>query len=545
MNVEGSGLQAWRERILQILLYILLLFGTPAYILNLLPSIENGRILFAFFLTAAYVAVLVLAFARKSPFRFRVVSILFISYLLGPATLVLFGLSGDGRIWLMFFVIFTAIMLGVRAGLVATLLSILTYIVVGYGMLNGLLPLPEASLQANSGDPTAWYTTGGVLLLVSLILTFSSALLVQGLETSLKEVSERLASEHKLSEQLSKEHSQLEARSQDLERRVGQIRTAAEISRTMSAVLDPQELLQRVAALIQERFGLYYAGVFLLDDKNRYAELAAGTGEAGQQMITENHKLSVGGSSMVGWATANRRPRIAQNVGEEAIRFRNPHLPLTRSELALPLILGERVLGALSAQSAEENAFDDDDIAVLQNISDSLAIALENARLFQQTQSSLQEIRFLNRQYISGAWNEIAPKSDSLSVTVDSTQADTGQRGQSVSVPLTLRDEQVIGDITLEADRSTWSPDELEFIQAVSSQAALALESARLLEEAQDRAQREQTLNELTTRFARTLDFDTLIQTVVRELGQLPNVNEVSIHISPPESEAAGNGSAR
>jgi GAF domain-containing protein len=106
-------------------------------------------------------------------------------------------------------------------------------------------------------------------------------------------------------------------------------------------------------------------------------------------------------------------------------------------------------------------------------------------------------------------------------------------------MPLTLRDEQVIGNIQLETDRSQLSDDELEFLQAVSNQAALALESARLLEETQSSAERERRLSEMTTKFARSLDLDVLLQDVVRELGKLPKVREVSIHVTPPKQTAA------
>ena len=278
----------------------------------------------------------------------------------------------------------------------------------------------------------------------------------------------------------------------------------------------------------------HYAGVFLADESNRYAVLTAGTGEAGKNMIAESHKLSIGGSSMVGWSMAHRQPRIALDVGQEAIRFKNPHLPLTRSELALPMAIGNQVLGALTVQSVEPQAFDDDDITVLQSIADSLAIALENARLFQQFEDSLKEIQQLNRQYLGEAWRDISEEDQGISVIHESgfPSEETG-KAHEINVPLTLRDQQVIGNITLESDREDWTSDELEFIEAVSNQAALALESARLLDESQKRVEREQALNRLTTQFSQTLDFDKLIQTVVRELGQLPNVTEASIHIAP------------
>ena len=116
-------------------------------------------------------------------------------------------------------------------------------------------------------------------------------------------------------------------RTQDLQRRITQVRTAAEISRLIGAIQEPQSLLRQVADLIRERFNLYYVGVFLLDERQEYAILKAGTGEAGQKMLASGHKLIVGGDSMIGWATANHKARIALDTGQEAVRFKESLAP--------------------------------------------------------------------------------------------------------------------------------------------------------------------------------------------------------------------------
>ena len=162
----------------------------------------------------------------------------------------------------------------------------------------------------------------------------------------------------------------VELRTADLSRRLGQIRTAAAISRALSTMLDPQDLIQQVVERIQEEFDLYYVGIFLLDESKKKAVLRAGSGDAGKKMVANHHMLDVGGSSMVGWATANITPRIALDTGNEAIRFDNPYLPLTRSEIALPIASRGQVLGALSIQSSQPEAFDNNDILILQGIAE-------------------------------------------------------------------------------------------------------------------------------------------------------------------------------
>ncbi|HNT74912.1 MAG TPA: GAF domain-containing protein [Anaerolineae bacterium] len=175
-----------------------------------------------------------------------------------------------------------------------------------------------------------------------------------------------------------------------LDRRAGRAQAAAEVSQAASSVLDPDVLLAQVVELICERFALYYAGVFLVDEAGvwsgeaggKWAVLRAGSGEAGRQMLARGHKLRIESSSMIGWCIANRQARIALDVGAEAVRFNNPFLPQTRSELALPLISRDQVLGALTIQSEQPAAFDADDITVLQTMADRLADALTDARLY-------------------------------------------------------------------------------------------------------------------------------------------------------------------
>ncbi|MGQ9710549.1 MAG: GAF domain-containing protein [Anaerolineae bacterium] len=182
---------------------------------------------------------------------------------------------------------------------------------------------------------------------------------------------------------------------EETSRRASQLATAAEVSAAASSILSLEELLPQAVELIRQRFDLYYVGVFLLDETGRWAVLRAGTGEAGRQMLEMGHKLEVGGKSMIGWCTANARARIALDVGAEAIRFDNPLLPETRSEMALPLISRGRVIGAMTIQSSKPAAFTDEDITALQTMADQLATAIENARLFAEATQSLAETREL------------------------------------------------------------------------------------------------------------------------------------------------------
>jgi PAS domain S-box-containing protein len=168
----------------------------------------------------------------------------------------------------------------------------------------------------------------------------------------------------------------------DLTRRNMQMLASSEVSKAATQILEIDKLLVNCVELIRTYFGFYYAAIFLVDDPGEWALLRAATGEAGQKLMEKGHKLAVGSQSMVGWVTANNSARIALDVGDEAIRFDNPLLPKTLSEMALPLRVRGDVIGALDVQSTSLNAFHEDDIQTLQMMSDQVAIAIDNARLF-------------------------------------------------------------------------------------------------------------------------------------------------------------------
>lgn len=177
-------------------------------------------------------------------------------------------------------------------------------------------------------------------------------------------------------------------------RRATLLNAAAQVSRNISSILDPDELLARTVDIICEAYGFYYAGIFLierLEDNRRWAVLKAGRGEPGRRMIENHHKLLVGGRSMIGACTALNEVRIALDVGKEAVWFNNPLLPYTRSAMALPLAVGGEVIGGLTVQSTEQAAFSEENISLLQAMADQLAVAIHNAQLHRQNAQLIKQ----------------------------------------------------------------------------------------------------------------------------------------------------------
>ena len=243
-------------------------------------------------------------------------------------------------------------------------------------------------------------------------------------------------------------------------------------------------------------------------------------------------------------------------------------LPETRSEAALPLRIGRRVTGALDVQSREEAAFDEESVSILQTVADQLAVAIENARLLQEMQQTMHELEIASRRYTRETWQMGAGQpmgyryrgagiepvaeqpleayqvwSDGESViTTVQPQGDGGRDVISAAaVPIKLRG-QVIGVLNLRSSKESISSRTVAQIEEVADRLAIALENARLLEETERRAKREQMLGEMTARFTQSLDMDTLLQVAVRELGQLPNVAEASVHVGTLEEPASVGG---
>ncbi len=233
------------------------------------------------------------------------------------------------------------------------------------------------------------------------------------------------------------------------ERRTRLLRAANEVGKGVTSILDLDELLPQTVDIICDTYGFYYAGVFLVDEAGEWAVLRSGRGEAGRKMVAAGHKLAVGGNSMIGAATSLREARIALDVGEEAVFFRNPHLPHTRSEMALPLVVGDKVLGAVTVQSVEERAFSEDDITSLQTMADHLAIAIHNGQLLQELEQAHAELlRTKTYEVLATATTEaihwIGNKALPITATVSRLQEELDD--DEVDVASLQEDLELIGD---------------------------------------------------------------------------------------------------
>ena len=320
-----------------------------------------------------------------------------------------------------------------------------------------------------------------------------------------------------------------------------QFEALAKVAQAISATQNLQELLPQISNVVSEYFGFYHVGIFINDTSNQYAVLGAANSTGGKRMLERGHQLKIGEQGIVGYVTSTGNPRIALDVGEDVVFFNNPDLPETHSEMALPLRKSGKIIGALDVQSTEPNAFSKDDVEVLTTLADQISIAIENARLFDQTNKTLVEAEAIQRQYIRETWSRL-PKEEKLSgyrysvagaipldEETDLTESEEKKNRREISVPIILRGE-TIGTLSVQVPKSEHvSTDQIDLINAVAERVALSAENARLFEGTARRAERERLVSDITTRIRGTNDPQEMIKTAVEELQRALGATRVEI----------------
>lgn len=362
----------------------------------------------------------------------------------------------------------------------------------------------------------------------------------------------------------------LTRRTRQLQRRSDQLSAAAEISRFAATTTDADELVREIVNLIQERYGLYYVGLFMVDGNWEWAVLKAGSGAAGTAMLRLSHRVRIDEDSMIGWSIIHAQPRITLEAGEGPVRRTTGELSETRSAAAIPLRSRGRVLGAISFQSREPGAFDRETLAVFQNIADQVASALDNIRLFAETQGELYTTHKTYGALSRQAWLEklrarpLSLRKDASGISLfeegSELESDGNNGDDSKVFPIKARGE-IIGYLNAQKRRRSdeilagggeghpvstnppWDPGEEALLETLTEQLGVALESARLYEDTQQRAERERIIDEATSRMRATLDLQTILQTAIQEMRDKLELAEVEVRLNPiseGEEESSG-----
>jgi GAF domain-containing protein len=451
-------------------------------------------------------------------------------------------------------ILMAGLLLGWQGVLSFTLLSVFAGWALAYAEANQLFS-PTLDTPINFAVDMTF-----VFILVGIIIYLTIANLQNALNKSRLAAQEQALSNQELNGLRVDLEKRVEQRTFELRKRAAQLEAVSSVARTIASVQEIDTLLPAITRLVSQQFGFYHVGIFLLDQPRRNAVLSAANSQGGLRMLDRQHFLPLDSHSIVGYSALHGEPRIALDVGTDSVYFNNPDLPDTRSEMAIPLRVAGKVIGALDVQSTETNAFSQEDINVLATLADQVAIAIENSRLFGEARKALSESQAMFNRYTQQEWSNFARqgkqngfvfdgkqvlpldnnlKREPVKPTVQTGGLSLDKASATVAIPIKFRG-QTIGmlDVRSKKGQRFWKPDEIAMLEAAAERAALALENARLVESAQRRAARERAIGDISSRIGAFSSLESILQTAVEELGRkIGGATEVTLEIGTDDGE--------
>ncbi|MBN1584525.1 MAG: GAF domain-containing protein [Anaerolineae bacterium] len=426
------------------------------------------------------------------------------------------------------------------------------------------------------GEPLPPIELSLILGVLGLLSWFSSSSIERALENA-RESAQALA---KSNQALLENSDKLQVQARDLAQRARYLEATALIAQDAASLLEQDVLIARVVNSISREFGFYHTGLFLLDSTGQWAELRAASGEMGQKMLARGYRLRVGEmqsdatAGIVGYVASRGGFRIALDVGEHAVFFDNPDLPGTRSELAICLRARDEIIGVLDVHSVEPEAFSDQDISVLQSLVDQVAVAINNARLFQRVEESLESERRAYGAMRLENWQELLRTEPNLGAistgqgttsigelwypemetAIRTVKVVRGERDEEAATVLAMPIQvggRVVGVIEGRKlpDRGDWTEEQVSILEALIAQLGSAVERAQLYRETQRNAAREQMLGQVAGRVRETLDLESVLQTAAVEMRQALGLDRVVVQLADADrvgdsrdGDAAGGG---
>jgi GAF domain-containing protein len=463
------------------------------------------------------------------------------------------GVRNSGFATLAIIVVIASLTIGIRAGLIYAVLSILAGGAFVIAENRGWLPP-----YANEPNTTILVSYSLIIIAVGLLLALAIGNINKSLQIS-------LSSEKKTKETialLEQNRVELEQRSASLEQRNAILQLVAEISELSSQTQDQRTLLENTIKLLSAKLNVDHVGVFLVDDLHENAILSATNSEEGKSLLADGYKLRLR-TSLANYFLLEGET-LKYQIGSHTFLVSGP-APLSESKtnLTFPLATGERLVGLINFQtiSPEPGKIEAETFQIVAN---QIALSLENIRLVEQLQSRLQEIGHLAGETTQTAWKRwtnrnafgfqydqmhILSKSEAFPEEVQAVllaqkstsyvTTEAKPRARLVA-PIILRNN-VIGVLGYEHNdpNHNWLKNEKTMLETISSRVSLALENSRLVAEAQERAERERIIGNITAKMRETLDMDTILRTAVNEMQLSFELQQAEIRLqsSPTESK--------
>lgn len=549
-STSTSPLQAWRTSVLNVLLTIAAIATLPVLGYVFLQAFQiPGQWPAAAAFTLCYLLVAVLTLGRRLDVRVRAWGFLLVVYAVGTLALARGGLAGDGRTYLLALPVLAVILIGVRSGLVMTAISLTTYAV--FAALAHLGQLGPWLLRSdNPLNLEEWIAVGAVM---AVAMALFMVLLWQFVrfQQNILDAERAQAAELAQTTQLLQERAvELEKTNTLLAERTELLTFTAQVMEHISSLTDEQSIMERFVHLVAERLDIYHVGLFLREPQEAFAVLRAASSDAGQKMVQQGYRVQVGSDDPVSQALRGAIGTLASVVPGSI----SP-LPQTRWRIALPLQVRGKTIGVLDLQFSSEAPPSQERLETLRMLAGQLAISLDNARLFQQAQESLEAERQARGELSREAWAELlrtqprlgfirnrsglAPADGSrptMQMTLRTGPTTPGDSSANrLAVPIQVRG-QVIGMIEARKPQGAWARDEIALVETLTEQLGVALESARLYQDTQRRAMREQLVGEVATRVRESLDIESVLKTAAEQIRQSLGMQQVTVQLASEEA---------
>lgn len=559
-GVKLEKATAANEVLLQNLLNGTLILSTILLFLNLFNSIQNNQIVASVFILLAYSIIFLITFARMIPFRVRVNFLSVVYFIFGVFSFIQSGMNANGLLYFIASCLILALLEKKILWIIPASLSAVAVSVLAYLVQNGIITIGSSIVAYNS----TLYWISIIVNFIFLAILFSAPIsqFVDKLQHSYRDIDESNA--NLIAENALLARNKIEIQN-NMDKRRLRLVTTRQISREISHQSNLEKLLHDSVELIRTQLSYQYSSIFLSDDREENAYLKAASGEGSQALLDRNYRIRIRDLGIINNVISRGEAHIANDLGEETAASKYFLRPNSQSELTVPLRVGQRIIGALDVQSTQKNAFDDEDIDLLQSVADQLATVIDKTSQIQSLEDKVASLEENYRSYTRGTWQshlqntksnlsyayfdetlqtsyeQPAIAEDALNVgepviAPAASENNPDPDDSLLSVPIILRD-QVLGVVNIKYHGKTIPEDLTALINNASDRLALALENARLLEQIQERAEREHLVGEISSKLRAATDIDSILKTTVSELGKTLGIDEVRIQLKSAETK--------
>lgn len=527
----------WRERFILTILQIVCVVAIPVIVLSFPTASISDRFLFIG-LYIGLVAITILPI----PYSVRVHVLLLMPFAVGVNAILARGPWADGNVFLLACILLSSLLLDRRTDITILSVSIVFVVAIAIFQQVGVYQFSASAVSAT--EPPDWFIYCADFIIIGIVLVAAMGQFKDAFARAIKDMQHAF-------DVLAIERMQLEdkvrERTDELETRTGQLRTASIVAKKMAEIQNISELLDSVTQLTSEKFGYYHVGLYILDEQKKIAFLQAASSVTGVQLIGQQFRIELDRRNPINLAASQNRPVITSD--SDGVNFvHEVNFPLTRSRMVLPLAVRGNILGLLDLHSDQPQAFNIQDAEILQTLADLVAISFDNARLINETKSLVNQLEINTNIQTDRTWRKLTSRQKpAYQYTpagvrpIFSTNKKDDDEG--LQVPLVLHGQK-IGAVTLKrkGDASHWSARERILVEKIADQVALALENSRLVDEAQKGAMRDQMIANISTRIRETLNIESVARTAVTELRRAFDLKEAEILIGTSQTDITQKG---